>query len=86
MRRLMRWMAVLVLLAGGLQQAQAGQACEEKQASVETFVSGMKLAENTLAALEATDAQVARSRDCAIRTWLTYGATIPRDAGWWSMS
>jgi hypothetical protein len=50
---------LLLLLACSLGAAHAGQACEEKQSSVESFVSGMKLAENTLAALEATDAQVA---------------------------
>ncbi len=52
-----RWI-LLLLVACSLGTAHAGQACEEKQSSVATFVSGMKLAENTLAALEASDAQV----------------------------
>jgi hypothetical protein len=55
----MKRLLLVLLLACSLGSANAGQSCEEKQASVETFVRGIKLAENTLAALEATDAQVA---------------------------
>ena len=55
----MRRLILLLALACGLGSAHAGQACEEKQASVQSFVSGMKLAENTLAALEASGAEVA---------------------------
>ena len=53
-----RWL-LLFLVACSLCTAHAGQACEEKPSNVATFVAGMKLAENTLVALEATDAQVA---------------------------
>lgn len=49
----------MVLMACGPGLAQAGQTCEEKPATIETFTRGMKLAQKTLAALEATDAQVA---------------------------
>ncbi len=38
-----RWI-LLLLIACSLGTAHAGQACEEKQSSVATFVSGMKLA------------------------------------------
>lgn len=55
MRRLL--LLLLVACCSGL--AHAGQTCEEKPSTIETFRSGMKLAQNTLAALEATDAQVA---------------------------
>ena len=56
-----RFLLLLIcgLVACSLGTAHAGQACEEKQSSVASFVSSMKLAENTLAALEASDAQVA---------------------------
>jgi hypothetical protein len=56
---MMKRLLLLLLLACSVGMANAGQTCEEKQASVDTFVKGIKLAENTLAALEATDAQVA---------------------------
>ncbi len=50
---------VLLLLACSLGSAHAGRTCEEKQASVEDFTKGMKLAASTLAALETSGAQVA---------------------------
>ena len=55
----MKRLFLLLLVACSLGSAHAGQACEEKQSTVATFTSGMKLAENTFAALEASDAQVA---------------------------
>ena len=55
----MKRLLLLLLVAFSLGTAHAGQACEEKQSTVATFTSGMKLAENTLGALEASGAQVA---------------------------
>ena len=55
----MKRLLLLFLVACSLGTAHAGQACEEKQSTVATFTSGMKLAENTLGALEASGAQVA---------------------------
>ncbi|SHG51314.1 DUF2145 domain-containing protein [Massilia sp. CF038] len=55
----MRRFIMFLLLACSLNAAHAGRNCEVKKTSVQTFVSGMKLAENTRAALEASGAQVA---------------------------
>lgn len=55
----MKHFLLWVVIACTVGSAQAGQACEERPSSIETFSSGMKLAHATLAALEATDAQVA---------------------------
>ncbi len=55
----MKRLLLSLVLAAGLTGAYAGQACEEKPSSLAAFTSGMQLAANTLAALEATDAQVA---------------------------
>ncbi len=56
---MMKHFLLLVLAACAFGSAQAGQPCEEQQSTIDSFTSGMKLAQNTLAALEATDAQVA---------------------------
>ena len=55
----MKRFLLLLLVACCAGPVQAGQTCEEKPSTIATFTSGMKLAQNTLAALEATDAQVA---------------------------
>ncbi len=55
----MRRLIMFVLLACTLNGAYAGRGCEVKKTSAQSFVSAMKLAENTLTALEASRAQVA---------------------------
>ncbi|MEJ7806731.1 MAG: DUF2145 domain-containing protein [Telluria sp.] len=55
----MKRFLLLLLVACSVGTAHGGQACEEKPFGVAAFASGMKLAENTLAALEASEAQVA---------------------------
>lgn len=55
----MRRLLMLALLACSLGTAHGGQTCEERNATLENFSSGIKLAESTLAALEASGAQVA---------------------------
>lgn len=55
----MKRLILLFLFACSAGAAHAGRACEEQQSSVDAFVKGMKLAEKTRAALEASDAQVA---------------------------
>jgi hypothetical protein len=49
----------MLLLVCSLGTAHAGQACEERNASLANFSAGIKLAENTLGALETSGAQVA---------------------------
>ncbi|HEY0061414.1 MAG TPA: DUF2145 domain-containing protein [Telluria sp.] len=55
----MRRLFIFLLLACSLNTAQAGRNCEVRKSSAQSFVSGMKLAENTRTALEASGAQVA---------------------------
>lgn len=55
----MRRLFVLLLLACSLGTAHAGRGCEVKKTTAQAFINGMKLAENTRAALDASQAQVA---------------------------
>lgn len=55
----MRRLFVLLLLACSLNVAHAGRVCEVKKPNAANFVSAMKLAENTRAALDQSKAQVA---------------------------
>lgn len=57
MKRLI--LILFLALALPLQQAQAGAACNPGKTDANAFVKGMKLAEDTRAALEASGAQVA---------------------------
>jgi hypothetical protein len=56
MRRALSVLALAASLASGA--VHAGSACEDKKPQVNDFVQGMGLAQRTLAALEASDAQV----------------------------
>lgn len=55
----MRRLILLFLLACSVNGAFAGRGCEVNKPTAKAFISGMRLAENTRAALEASNAQVA---------------------------
>lgn len=55
----MRRLFLVLLLACSVNAAQAGRGCEVRKPSAQSFVSALKLAENTRSALEASNAEVA---------------------------